>query len=227
MAASGWLDTAIKLTSATRRDSAQPMCRELRQRADGGTLRVTDGSAHGGDRLVVTSGALGSGTPGCATAGGRRYTGNLDRRQRYRVGASRRHAPWSASNGDYSVGRLHRRMRFTRASRYTADCQRPPVPDAVYLTRVATSVLIVRRPCKRLARTSSDMTSAADDAYAQTRWGIYPHSSHTPSATHKLSAVSPTYDSGDDKVYVTELAAKPLSDLKAEKTDATQTHTVT
>jgi hypothetical protein len=74
---------------------------------------------------------------------------------------------------------------------------------------------------------TSPTSGGADDAYAQTRWGIYPHSSHTPSATHKLSAVSPTYDSGDDKVYVTELAAKPLSDLKAEKTDATQTHTVT
>jgi hypothetical protein len=67
---------------------------------------------------------------------------------------------------------------------------------------------------------TSTLSGGTDDTYAKTRWGIYPHSSHTPSATHKLSAVSPTYDSGDDKVYVTELAAKPLSDLKAEKTDA-------
>jgi hypothetical protein len=94
-------------------------------------------------------------------------------------------------------------------------------------SQVADGVVSETGRFRDLIAPTSPTSGGADDAYAQTRWGIYPHSSHTPSSTHKLSAVSPTYDSGDDKVYVTELAAKPLSDLKAEKTDATQTHTVT
>jgi hypothetical protein len=189
---------------------------------DGGTLRITRGVGAGVERLVSlrAGDALARPSPCTATAAAvGSYTGTIldltghdveDRRitrlrapgcVEWRLLVERLHRRDGASPGRALYGRLHAAMRrlTERGNAMTES-----------MKRLADNVLV-----------------AADDAYAQTRWGIYPHSSHTPSATHKLSAVSPTYDSGDDKVYVTELAAKPLSDLKAEKTDATQTHTVT
>ena len=84
-------------------------------------------------------------------------------------------------------------------------------------SRVADGAVVETGKFAALIAPTSALSGGFPDAAAKARWGIYPHSAHTATATHKVEAASPWYDANDDAVYETQLVEKAFADLKLAK----------
>lgn len=84
-------------------------------------------------------------------------------------------------------------------------------------SRVVDGAVVETGKFAALIAPTSALSTGFSLAAAKARWGIYPHSAHTATATHKVQPAAPWYDAGDDAVYETELVAKSFADLKLAK----------